>query len=44
MLVHKYRNINYEELWKEAQNALDVSNRLIKEIKEFLKSKYNKEI
>ena len=40
-LVHRYRRLNYEELWKEAYTILDIANKLIDEVREFLKSKYS---
>ena len=36
-LVHRYRRLNYEILWKEAFRALNTANRLIKEVRKFLK-------
>ena len=39
-LVHRYRRLNYKELWKEAYTILDVASKLVDEVREFLKLKY----
>jgi len=39
-LVHRYKRLNYKELWKEAYTILDVASKLVDEVREFLKLKY----
>jgi uncharacterized protein YutE (UPF0331/DUF86 family) len=36
-LVHRYRRLNYEELWKEAEEAYNTAKVLVTEVREYLK-------
>ena len=37
LLVHRYRRLNYEELWKLAREAAEAARTLVSEVKAYLK-------
>ncbi len=43
-LAHRYRRLNYEELWKEAKEAYNIAKVLVAEVREYLKMELKVEL
>jgi len=37
-LIHRYRDVDYEKLWRDARTAVDTASRLLEEVRSYLKT------
>jgi len=38
VLIHRYRDIDYVKLWRNAQTAIEAASRLLEEVRRYLKT------